>query len=69
MDENFVLVDEIFGFTDRELAAGVLRQAVSDQEVEFPLLEFWCAVVDLEPEVFQERLKKLIADVSDGAAV
>lgn len=57
-------MDEIFGFTDRELAAGVLRQAVNDRELEFELLEFWCAIVDLTPELFQERLRLIISKQS-----
>ncbi len=54
MDEDY------FGATIRELAAGVLRQAVSDQEVEFETLELWCAVVDLDPDLFQEKLRGII---------
>ena len=54
MDEDY------FGATMRELAAGVLRQAVTDQEVEFETIELWCAVVDLDPALFQEKLLKII---------
>ncbi len=54
MDEDY------FGGAMRELAAGVLRQAVTDQEVEFETLELWCAVVDLDPELFQEKLRAII---------
>ncbi len=55
MDEDY------FGDTMRELAAGVLRQAVTDQEVEFETIELWCAVVDLDPALFQEKLKGIIS--------
>lgn len=52
--------NEYFDLTVRELAAGVLRQAVNDQEIEFETLELWCSLLDLEPNLFQERLKKII---------
>ncbi len=54
MDEDY------FGATMRELAAEVLRQAVSEQDIEFETLELWCAVVDIDPELFQEKLAKII---------
>ena len=52
--------DEYYDTSTRELAAGVLRQAVSDQEVEFETLELWCELVDLDPALFQEKLSKII---------
>ncbi len=55
MDEDY------FSATMRELAAGVLRQAVSDQDIEFETLELWCAVVDIDPDLFQEKLRGIIA--------
>ena len=56
--------DKYYDTSTRELAAGVLRQAVSDQEVEFETLELWCAVVDLNPDLFQEKLSKIILNQS-----
>ncbi|KKL24716.1 hypothetical protein LCGC14_2412560 [marine sediment metagenome] len=53
--------DEYFDGTIRELAAGVLRQAVNDKEVSFENLELWCEVVDLDPALFQEKLRIIIA--------
>ncbi|KKM88223.1 hypothetical protein LCGC14_1260910 [marine sediment metagenome] len=52
--------DEYYDTSTRELAAGVLRQAVSDQEVEFETLELWCELVDLDPALFQEKLRGII---------
>jgi len=56
--------DEYYDTSIRELAAGVLRQAVSDQEVSFENLELWCEVVDLDPDLFQEKLNKIILNQS-----
>ncbi|KKK71057.1 hypothetical protein LCGC14_2917790 [marine sediment metagenome] len=47
--------DKYYDTSTRELAAGVLRQAVSDQEVEFETLELWCGLVDLDPALVPTR--------------
>ena len=52
--------DKYYDNSTRELAAGVLRQAVSDQEVAFETLELWCELVDLDPLLFQEKLRDII---------
>ncbi len=52
--------DKYYDNSTRELAAGVLRQAVNDQEVEFETLELWCELVDLDPALFQEKLRGII---------
>ena len=53
--------DKYYDTSIRELAAGVLRQAVNDKEVSFENLELWCEVVDLDPALFQEKLRVIIA--------
>ena len=54
--------DEYFDASLRELAAGVLRSAVTDRDESFDQfnLELWCALVDLDPELFQEKLRVII---------
>ena len=56
--------DEYFDGTIRELAAGVLRQAVNDKEISFETLELWCELIDLDPALFQEKLNGIILNQS-----
>ncbi len=50
----------------RNLAVAILKSAILEEDEEFPTVDVWCAVLDLNSEAFNWRLRRALSNSHDN---